>query len=69
MPRAVTTFARVNVRSGRDDLVIHTGGDAVVDVLEWAGVEVVFGIPSVHNLPTYDALEAAGNHPGGHGPP
>ncbi len=48
------------MRSGRDDLVIHTGGDAVVDVLEWAGVEVVFGIPSVHNLPTYDALKRRG---------
>ncbi len=34
----------------------HTGGDSVVDVLEEAGVEVVFGIPSVHNLPIYDAL-------------
>ncbi|MGO9560027.1 MAG: thiamine pyrophosphate-binding protein [Acidimicrobiales bacterium] len=39
---------------------LHTGGDAVVDVLEWAGVEVVFGIPSVHNLPTYDALKRRG---------
>ncbi len=38
----------------------HTGGDAVVDVLEWAGVDVVFGIPSVHNLPTYDALRRRG---------
>jgi acetolactate synthase-1/2/3 large subunit len=38
----------------------HTGGDAVVDVLEWAGVDVVFGIPSVHNLPTYDALQRRG---------
>ncbi|MGH9292328.1 MAG: thiamine pyrophosphate-binding protein [Acidimicrobiales bacterium] len=34
----------------------HSGGDAVVDVLEQAGVQVVFGIPSVHNLPIYDAL-------------
>lgn len=34
----------------------HTGGDSVVDALEALGVEVVFGIPSVHNLPTYDAL-------------
>jgi acetolactate synthase-1/2/3 large subunit len=38
----------------------HTGGDAVVDVLEQAGVEVVFGIPSVHNLPIYDALRRRG---------
>jgi acetolactate synthase-1/2/3 large subunit len=34
----------------------HTGGDAVVDVLEQAGVQVIFGIPSVHNLPIYEAL-------------
>ncbi len=32
----------------------------MVDVLEQAGVEVVFGIPSVHNLPIYDALERRG---------
>jgi acetolactate synthase-1/2/3 large subunit len=38
----------------------HTGGDAVVDVLEWAGVRTVFGIPSVHNLPIYDALARRG---------
>jgi acetolactate synthase-1/2/3 large subunit len=38
----------------------HTGGDAVVDVLERAGVEVIFGIPSVHNLPVYDALARRG---------
>jgi acetolactate synthase-1/2/3 large subunit len=33
-----------------------TGGDIVVAALERFGVEVVFGIPSVHNLPIYDAL-------------
>jgi len=38
----------------------HTGGDGVVDALEEAGVEVVFGIPSVHNLPVYDALRRRG---------
>ncbi|MGH9171907.1 MAG: thiamine pyrophosphate-binding protein [Acidimicrobiales bacterium] len=38
----------------------HTGGDAVVDVLLEAGVEVVFGIPSVHNLPIYDSLRRRG---------
>lgn len=37
-----------------------TGGDVVVAVLESAGVEVVFGIPSVHNLPIYDALRRRG---------
>ena len=34
----------------------HTGGDAVVDVLQRAGVRVLFGMPSVHNLPIYDAI-------------
>jgi len=28
----------------------RTGGDVVVDVLARSGVEVIFGIPSVHNL-------------------
>ena len=31
-----------------------------MDALERAGVEVVFGIPSVHNLPIYDALGRRG---------
>jgi acetolactate synthase I/II/III large subunit len=39
----------------------HTGGDAVIDVLAKAGVEVVFGIPSVHNLPIYDAIRRRGS--------
>lgn len=38
----------------------HTGGDAVNDVLEQAGVTVVFGIPSVHNLPIYDSIRRRG---------
>ncbi len=38
----------------------HTGGDSVVDALEEIGVEVVFGIPSVHNIPIYDALARRG---------
>ena len=42
----------------------QTGGDGVVDALEAAGVEVVFGIPSVHNLPVYDALRRRGPDPG-----
>lgn len=46
-------------RQQQDD-ASHTGGDAVVDVLEWAGGDVVFGIPSVHNLPVYDALQRRG---------
>lgn len=35
---------------------IMTGGEAVVRSLLRAGVEVVFGIPGVDNLPIYDAL-------------
>ena len=38
----------------------HTGGDAVSDVLKQAGVTVVFGIPSVHNLPIYDSIRRRG---------
>ncbi len=33
-----------------------TGGEAAVAALEAAGVEVVFGIVSVHNVPTLDAI-------------
>jgi thiamine pyrophosphate-dependent acetolactate synthase large subunit-like protein len=33
-----------------------SGGQAVVTSLRAHGVEVVFGIPGVHNLPIYDAL-------------
>ena len=38
----------------------RTGGEVVVDVLARLGVEVVFGIPSVHNLPIYDAIRRDG---------
>src|ERR671919_1379265 len=34
----------------------HTGADAAVEQLEAFGVEVVFGIPGVHNLALFDAL-------------
>jgi len=33
-----------------------TGGQAIVKALVAEGVEAVFGIPGVHNLPIYDAL-------------
>ncbi len=36
--------------------------DAIVRVLEDAGVEVVFGIPGVHNLSLFDALERSPIH-------
>ena len=38
----------------------RTGGDVVVEVLAQSGVDVVFGIPSVHNLPIYDAIRRDG---------
>ncbi|MGH2793004.1 MAG: thiamine pyrophosphate-binding protein [Actinomycetota bacterium] len=34
----------------------HTGADAAIEQLEALGVEVVFGIPGVHNLALFDAL-------------
>jgi acetolactate synthase-1/2/3 large subunit len=37
-----------------------TGGDIVAGALERLGVDVVFGIPSVHNLPIYEALRRRG---------
>ncbi|MSQ27407.1 MAG: hypothetical protein EXR51_04620 [Dehalococcoidia bacterium] len=33
-----------------------TGGDLVLETLKAAGVDTVFGIASVHNLPIYDAI-------------
>ncbi|WP_308257872.1 thiamine pyrophosphate-binding protein [Pseudonocardia lacus] len=36
----------------------RTGGEAVVDALVALGVRHVFGIPSVHNLPVFEALSA-----------
>src|SRR4051794_14064261 len=36
-----------------------TGGDELVAALERAGVEVVFGLPGVHNLPAWDALRTS----------
>jgi acetolactate synthase-1/2/3 large subunit len=37
-----------------------TGGDAVVRALECAGVEVVFGVISIHNIPIFDAIGRSG---------
>ena len=33
-----------------------TGAGVIVEVLKEAGVRIVFGIPSVHNIPLYEAL-------------
>src|SRR5919106_6554838 len=35
---------------------VPTGGELLVRALEEAGVEVVFGLPGVHNLPAWRAL-------------
>ena len=37
-----------------------TGGEIVVEVLKRAGVEAVFGVLSVHNIPIYDAIDRDG---------
>jgi len=34
----------------------YTGGDVIVQALKAAGVECVFGIISIHNIPIYDAI-------------
>ncbi len=34
----------------------ESGAQAIVSILQAYGVEVVFGIPSIHNLPLYEAL-------------
>ena len=44
----------------RCEMTERTGGEVVVDELARAGVDVVFGIPSVHNLPIYDAIRRDG---------
>jgi thiamine pyrophosphate-dependent acetolactate synthase large subunit-like protein len=33
-----------------------TGGDIIVRILKTAGVECIFGIISIHNIPIYDAI-------------
>ncbi|HEY7064246.1 MAG TPA: thiamine pyrophosphate-binding protein [Chloroflexota bacterium] len=37
-----------------------TGGDAVVRALKHAGVDTVFGLISIHNLPIYDGIQRQG---------
>ena len=37
-----------------------SGGELVVETLKKAGVDTVFGIVSVHNIPIYDAIERLG---------
>ncbi len=39
---------------------LYTGGDVIVQVLKAAGVEYVFGIISIHNIPIYDGIARQG---------
>nr|MBA2272999.1 thiamine pyrophosphate-binding protein [Actinomycetota bacterium] len=38
---------------------MQSAAQAIVEVLEAAGVRAVFGVPGVHNLPLFDALESS----------
>src|SRR5712692_7737332 len=40
--------------------VERTGGELIVDSLKAAGVDTLFGIISVHNIPIFDALAREG---------
>jgi acetolactate synthase-1/2/3 large subunit len=39
---------------------VRTGGEIVAEMLGAAGVDTVFGVLSVHNIPIYDALDRVG---------
>ena len=56
--RAVYRHPGIPANRAKDmsEMPERTGGDVVVDELARAGVDTVFGIPSVHNLPIYDAI-------------
>lgn len=41
-------------------MAVMTGGDAVYETLKASGVDHVFGIVSVHNIPIYDAILRGG---------
>ena len=40
---------------------MHSGADEIVKTLKEAGVDVVFGIPSIHNIRLYEALRKESN--------
>jgi len=42
--------------AGCDDAAMPTGAEGIVAELEAAGVELVFGLPGVHNLALWEAL-------------
>jgi acetolactate synthase-1/2/3 large subunit len=39
----------------------YTGGDIIVQALKAAGVDTVFGVISIHNIPIYDAITRQGD--------
>src|SRR6516164_7006171 len=39
----------------------YTGGDIIVQALKAAGVDSVFGVISIHNIPIYDAIARQGD--------
>ena len=39
---------------------VYTGGDVIVQALKAAGVDTVFGVISIHNIPIYDAIARQG---------
>jgi thiamine pyrophosphate-dependent acetolactate synthase large subunit-like protein len=41
---------------GGHELATRRVGEAIVEVLQSAGVDTIFGIPGIHTLPLYDAL-------------
>ena len=51
-------MVRIGGDSGYDEPM--TGGEVIHEVLVRAGVDHVFGVVSVHNLPIYDAIERGG---------
>ena len=51
-------MVRIGGDSGYDEPM--TGGEVIHEVLVRAGVDRVFGVVSVHNLPIYDAIERGG---------
>jgi len=58
--RAFTTVREMEEKAlheeGLQPQTLPTGGVAVVNALSQLGVQMVFGVPSVQNLPIYDAL-------------
>jgi acetolactate synthase I/II/III large subunit len=57
---AVERAAPLGAAQGGSSMASMSGGDLVVRTLKAAGVDTVFGIVSVHNIPIYDAIGRLG---------